>query len=504
MKISTWRILILVVVLGTVGIFAIFKFTTKDPSPLTKAGSQVDLQTYVALQSLMKQTRYFEQSEVVQDSLRFFDIDNDGDQDVVGFLKQTSNYFSDSDSSYLFSTWHRNGENYTYYSDDHDDFRTSGNELPCSIEGLAIEHVTLTCSKAGHQYPVELYYQKGGVGGYYVDFTARAAVFNESNNWTSYTSNNAGISFRHPKDIVVTEKTYQVFKEQITIVTAKRGEEILFEIHTKTPSFSSNGGGLIDNTSDVVLLRLKDGTYLGRMFSPDVSDRMQKVVSYFRADLYSVNNVGAVFASYDSANVAFGREYDLFSFVYTERELKEIDNIFASIGYLKGIPIPKAEIVPLATSTITFAETISLNVPGRVSDITATVPADNDSKALDRKVYDIHLIDSSLYQPFSLTLELLPFKSIGTLDAIIGGGYDAKTNMCAYSEVNPTPLLTIGEYKGCQFGGGDGGIAVRGYYLLDPYHQYIVKIENFLQVDGIKYLDIDLETIAETARFLKD
>src|SRR3989338_6105892 len=210
-----------------------------QPQFTNQPGSPVDHATYRALQDLMLKTP-LAKPEVIEGSLRFYDIDGDGDEDVLGLLKLT---FSADDSVYLFTTWHRSGESYDYYEDVYDDFRFGGG-TSCSISNLALKSVTLTCTESGQEYSTTLHYQETGVG-YYRDVDAHVITFNSATGWREYVSKKGGIQFSYPSDVSVTEKTYDIYGDLITAVIATRGDKTLFEVHS-VPFQGEGGAGTID------------------------------------------------------------------------------------------------------------------------------------------------------------------------------------------------------------------------------------------------------------------
>src|SRR3989338_4060652 len=264
----------------------------QKPAAQTNIGSQVDHATYLQIQGLMQKTQ-FSKPEVIESSLRFFDIDGDGDGDldVLGFLKLAFSY----DSNYLFTTWHRNGTEFVYYPDSYDDFRLSEKYvggLPCSIYDLANGRVTLTCSKSGQEYLMTLRYQKNGVG-YYRDVNAHIVLFSDNANWPEYNSKKGGINFNYPSDVQISEKTYEIYNDLITIITAKRNNQTLFEIKT-VPEQPNQSGDTITLAQRTVFLKLSDGTYLSRNWMGGGSNSQESNVFYDRANAYKENNAGSI------------------------------------------------------------------------------------------------------------------------------------------------------------------------------------------------------------------
>jgi hypothetical protein len=444
-------------------------------------GSLVDHATYLQIQGLMQQTP-FSKPEVIESSLRSFDIDRDGDQDVLGFLKLTFSY----DSDYVFSTWYNNGTYFDYYEDGYDYFRLSEKYeggLSCSIYDLAVAQITLSCDKSGQKYLTTLRYQKNGTG-YYRDVDAHVVTSNDNANWLEYISKKGGINFDYPPDVQISEKTYEIYSDLITIITAKHNGQILFEIKT-VPEEPNQGGSTIMLAQKIVFLKLSDGTYLSRNWM-EGSDL--KSVFYNKANAYRENNVGSVGASNDQTNINKNRSYVLFTPITSENDLKEIDNIFASIKYIE-IPATKdAETIVPKNNSVLLSNLVMLQVSGNITEQQTT---EKNPLAVGEKDIKITFIDSLIYQPALLNIELLPFGSVGGRNVIGGGGYDISKNGCyGYEKDVFTALEKVGANQVCRFGYGDAGISVQGYYVLDPSRKYILVI-----TQDSSFSDFDYETI---------
>ena len=467
---------------------------TPTPTLQTNTGSSVDHATYLQIESLMKKTQ-FSKPEVIEDSLRFFDIDGDGDLDVLGFLKPY-------DSNFLFSTWHRNGAEFVYYSDIYRDFRLSGKYdggLPCSIYNLTIGSITLACTKSGQEYLTTLRYQKNGVG-YYRDVDVHVITFIGSVNWPQYISKKGGIQFNYPSDVQISEKTYQIYDDLITIISAKRNNKTLFEVKT-APDQPNQSGGIITLAETEVFLKLSDGSYLSRNWMEGF-DSQEAGVYYKRANVYKENNVRSVGESYNLMNVNKNRNYVLFTPLTSENDLKEIDNIFASIKYMEVPAIKDTETIAPQNNTVSLSNIVALQVPGRVTEYR---PIEKNLKAVIEKDLEITFINSPIYRPVTLNLEILPFGSVGGTNPIGGGGYDIDKNGC-YGHIKDTVTTPekIGTNQACRFGYGDGGFSSQGYYVLDPNRKYILVITQNSEDGGESYETIypDLKAIVESVNFL--
>lgn len=470
-----------------------------QPTPPTvqgNIGSTVDHATYLQIQGMMEKTP-FSKPQVIESSLRSFDIDNDGDMDVLGFLKLTFSY----DSNYLFSTWHRNATGFDYYEDYYDDFRLSekyDGGLQCSIQQLATGVVTLACGKTKQDYLITLRYQKNGVG-YYRDVDAHIVTFSNNTSWSEYASKKGGIQFKYPSDVQVSEKTYEIYGELITLITAKRNNQILFEIKT-IPQEDNGGGGVIPLGQRVVFLKLSDGSYLSRNWMEEQSDLQETGVFYSRANAYTENNSGSIGESVDADNISQNRSYVLFTSVIAENNLKEIDNVFASIKYVKTPAIKDNETVILQKSPVSLIDIVTLEIPGRVVE---HQPTEKSSGAVEEKDLEITFINSPIYYPSSLNLKLLPFGSVGDTNAVGGGGYNLEKNACfGFEEDDITPPQKMGANLVCRFGYGDGGFSSQGYYVLDSKKRYILAVTHDSSYsEPYETFWLDLEPIVESVRF---
>ncbi len=468
----------------------------QKPVAQTNVGSPVDHATYLQIQGLMQKTQ-FSKPEVIESSLRFFDINGDGDLDVLGFLKLTFSY----DSNYLFSTWHRNGTEFVYYPDSYYDFRLSekyDGGLSCQIYDLATGRVTLACDKSGQKYLTMLRYQKNGVG-YYRDVDAHVVIFNNNAGWSEYISKKGGIQFNYPSDVQISEKVYQIYDNLITIITAKRNSQTLFEIKT-VPEKDNGGGGTITLAQRTIFLKLSDGTYLSRNWIGGASSSQELGVFYDRANAYKENNAGSIGESNDQTNVNKNRSYVLFTPLKSENNLREIDNIFASIKYTEIPAVKDGETIVLQNTPISFANAVTLQIPGHMTERPSST---NDPKAIASKHLEITFISSQIYQPSSLDLELYPFGSMGETNAVGGGGYNFEKNGCFGFEKDViTPPEKIGVNQVCRFGYGEGGFSSQGYYILDPNRKYILVVTQDSEYSGpYKTLSPDLEAIVESVRF---
>jgi len=455
-------------------------------------GSPVDHATYLQIQDLMQKIDPSE--EVIENGLRAFDIDGDGDLDVLGFLKLTP-----PNRDYLFSTWHRNETGFDYYKNGYYSFELIEKyDGLCSIYDLAIDRVTLSCIKSGQEYLTTLRYQKKGVG-YYRDVDAHVITFNNSAGWFKYVSRKGGIEFNYPPDVQISEKTYAIYDDLITLITVQHDNRTLFEIKT-VPDEDNGGGGIIDLAQKAVFLKLSDGTYLSRNWMGGGSNSEELGVFYERASAYKENSAGDISASNDQMNINKNRSYVLFTPLTSEDNLKEIDNIFASIKYVETSATKDAEIIALKSNSISFPNIVTLQIPGYVTERPFST---SNPKIVAGKNLEIIFITSQIYQPSSLGIELYPFGSMGEINAIGGGGYNFEKNGCFSFEKDVVTLPEkIGVNQVCRFGFADTVFSSQGYYILDPNRKYILVITQSSGYSGsYETLGPNLKSIVESVRF---
>ncbi|MEX0935233.1 MAG: hypothetical protein WDZ70_02825 [Candidatus Paceibacterota bacterium] len=466
----------------------------------TEIGSPVSHATYLVLQNTMLETLP-SQPEVRKDSLRAYDIDDDGDEDILGFFTLT---FDSGVSAMIFSTWFRNGDKYEYYEDGFDTFRIYPDNLevetPCSIFDLAFERVTLKCEDSGEEYQITLKYQENEVG-YYRDVDAHALTFSDEEDWSEYTSALGGVSFKIPSNVDVAEKTYSVFGDPITVITGVQDDDTLFEIHSVL-SDGNKGGGTIDLSWKGKFLKLSDGSYLSRSLMIPGSDEIwDPGIFYRKTGAYKENNVGSIFTAHDFPNVAKGRKYKFFSPLQNEDELVVVDKIFASLEYNGTSFIRDTALIPLQQNIVTITDAITLTVPGSISEKQTSF---NPEDSIAVKDMELTFVDSPVYAPYPLTLVVYPFQSIGGTNSIGGGGYNLEEDKCFLFDKNELSApQKIGKNRVCRFGWGDGGLSTQGYYVLDPNQNFILSIRSDINPSTSYALILhpDLEAIVESVHF---
>jgi hypothetical protein len=495
---SKIKIFILVIVLFLIvvsSLFGAYLFFAKTSQPkfADSTNDNVDSAVYKEIQSLMLRTP-LAKPEVIKDSLKLYDIDGDGKKDVLGFMKLT---FGPNDSTYLFSTWYNKGQSYEYYEDGYNGFRVDP-ETSCSITGLAIEKVTLSCIESSQKYSLTLVYQKNGEG-YYRDVSEDLITFNNNQNWPVYISKNGGIQFYHPQNITIAEKTYDIYNKLITVIIGTQNNERIFEVHSQ-PAEGDMGGGVIDSAWRGVFLKLDDDTYLSRSFTPVDAYNKEKGIFYQKTHVYEKNNVGSFFNSFDSTNVEQGRGYILFTTKTSEADLKEVDSIFSSIKYMQASAISSTEIIPIQNNSFLFSNVAKITVPGVMSD--APVAQGDKSNPITSKAFNIMFIDSPVYQPPSLQMKLYSYGSIGDVNALGGGGYNIEKGCFNFEkDVFKTPQI-MGANQVCPYGWGDAGFLMQGYYIIDPNKKYILAIAEEGDYTGLyPILSPDLKSIVESVQF---
>jgi hypothetical protein len=464
----------------------------KNLSTSPDTGSPVDHATYLEIQNLMLATE-LGRPEVVEQSLRSYDIDGDGDKDVLGFVKRTYS----SNTWFFLSTWYRDEKGFSYDKDDYRQFQQFTDELECQIVNLEVKKVTLECLNSGGKDLITLRYQEKG-GGYYRDVDVHALSFNNDADWPEYSSKKGGIQFNYPSDVTISEKTYKVLDDLITVISASRGGKTLFEVHS-VPQEDGLGGGVINIAHPTVFIKLADDSYLSR--DRVIKHSLQESgVFYTRAHAYKKNSTGDIFSSYDMANVHKGRRYTLFTPIVVESELKEIDTIFSSIKYTGAPAFQDKDTIIAKNNTIIFANVVTLEVPGNVSE---EAPFANDPSVITSKGLEISFISSPVYQPAYIDLELYPFGSVGGGNSLGGGGYNLEKKACTqFDNDEVVPLQKIGPNEACSFGFGDAGYSRVGYYVLDPGQRYILSISlSSLYWDFHETLSPDFESIVESIRF---
>lgn len=472
---------------------------TNEPPEEINLGTPVDHETYLQIQDLMLKTP-LAQPEVIEGSLVFYDIDNDGDDDVLGFLKLT---FNPDDSVYIFKTWHRDGEIFYHYEAIYYDFRFGGRfdtDTSCSISNLATLRVTLTCNESGQEYSLTLLYQYNG-SGYYRDVDAHAITFDGNTDWIEYSSGKAGVQFSYPSDLEISEKTYEIYDDLITITSAKRGDDTLFEIST-VPQQGDLGWGAIDISSKTIFLKLVDENYLSRDWMSTNDYLPLTGIFYLKTEVFKENTEGSISSRYKHVNIEGGRGYTLFTPLTEESDLKEIDNIFSSLQYLET-PIAQDDgAVTPQNNLISLADLVELQIPGSISDNIPS-PIEN-SDAIEYRDLEITMVDSLIYQPSFLNMELYPFESIGKAGPRGGGGYNLEKEGCFNSdyEVVSAPEK-VGVNEVCWFGWSDHGLSSsQGYYILDPNEKYILKITQKSEYsDYYEILNVNLKEVVESVTF---
>lgn len=490
------RVILIPVIFTAVAIIATAVYFIYSNVTKVNTGSPVDHNTYIQIQSLMFKTD-FDNPEVIENSLRYFDIDKDGDKDVVGILKYSLPFLNNS--VYIFATWFRNGSEYKYYQDSYYNFRFGGKyyrDRMCSIADLAVKRVTIDCIEKGEKKSFTLRYQENGVG-YYRDIDAYAVTFKKSNNWQEYISKNGGIQFNHPSNVNISEKTYRVDNDLITVIKGERNDKTLLEISSSMLNNKNAFGNEIGNGQNVVFLKLTDGSYLLRNWMGVGPEIYESGIFYRKVNAYSKNNSGSIRSSQNPENIENNRVYTLFAPIMSENNLKEIDNIFASIKYVDVASNQDEKTVPLKSNNLSLLNIATLQLPGNISEKSTPI---NQSNIIDSKDIEVSFINSLIYRPTNLILKLYRFGLVGTINIVGGGGVYPEKNSCFDFNGNIiTSLQKIEAYQVCKFGSGGED----GYYVLDPNKKYILSIAQKYVYGGEPYImfNLDLDAIVKSVRF---
>lgn len=441
----------------------------------------------------------YTQESIVEDSLRFHDMDGDGAEDVVGFVDFASN---PKDHQYTLKTWFWNGKEYRENMNSYSNFGFSDNMYHtqwCSISNLSVGRIRLICTESDHEYPITLRYQKDG-SGHYRDVDADVVTFDEKSSWSAYTSTRSGIRFKYPPDAHITEKTYSTPDGIITLIRAEQRGSALFEIHTTPVAESANyGGGIIDITKETVYLRLSDGSYLSRDWTGTKSSHTALGVFYSKTYAYQENDAGSVFSSYNLAHVEHGRKYTLFTPLNNEQDLRVIDEVFSSIQYVDTPIVSNDDTIKPKDTEKQFGNAATVHISGNIVDSSPITT----SSTIDGTHLKISFIPSLVYKPTNLYIELSAFNSVGGVGVIGGGGYDINKGGCfEFDKDAIAPPQTIGDNKVCRFGYGDAGLVSQGYYILDPNRKYILSVAYAEEYDGPHMIMTpDLEAIVRSVRF---
>lgn len=463
----------------------------------------VDHDTYLTIQEVMN-TKY-RKPAVIEDSLRYFDIDNDGDKDIVGFLRFEESYR-------LFRTWYNTPSGFEYYENYSDGFRLTDiydKDLSCSVDDIVVKRVTLRCLRQEQEYTTTLAYQKNDIG-YYRDIEVDALVYKDKIDWGHYVSKRGGIDFKHPSDIEITEETYDEYGRLKTIIVGRRGNGVLFEIES-VPDKEDFGGGILSLSDFMIFLKLSDGSYIARgwMVKDLTNTLTMKPKGAFyhvvrsQKNMYDENMVEV----YDGANFRIGRKYTLYSPLTEEKDMKEIDAIFSSIQYRESV-VGDDVVIPFKNNQFSFANLFTLQIPGNVI---AHTPEIKHPNILNSQDFEIKRINAHMYSSTTLELSLLHFDSYDVRGHQSGGGYDAESNSCySLGVAGTTTLKTIGIYSVCEHGSGGDDVSSHGYFIIDPNHRFIIDISETLYAirtgsffDFYKTSSFNLEDIIKSIKFIQ-
>ena len=469
------------------------------------SGFPVDDTIYTQIQGVMQHRS----SEVIKESLRSFDVDGDGDQDIVGFFKTNGSSSGVGSISYILGIWYRANNWFVsseYPNSDIDHFRLDEKKdgaLPCSIHNLAIGSIVLSCGRTERRYLITIHYKTHRIT---TEYYPQAMTFHNEENWLKYTSNE-GIEFYHPPDVQISEKAYKYSKDiLVTTITAKRHGQILFVIASSLSYSSRYRISLVKHKQKSVFLRLSDGSYLVREWD---DKKKQKMGGVFFHRLFIEGDPKAVKDAEEEKKITFGNtEYTIFSPLSSESKLREIDNILASIRYRKpsNNKKPKVLIDPQnQDNLVSLADIVTLYVPGHIR---YRSPEEIPPQAIQKKTIEITLIDSPVFRSPTLDVTLFPFGSVGNILGSGGGKYYADKNTCYdyYFGTDDNAPQKIGKNQACEIFYGEGGLWLEGYYILDPRKRYILEVlmdcSEFYYWFDYEVPCVDVKTIAESVNWI--
>ncbi len=456
----------------------------------------------------------FKTWEIVQHSLREYDMNNDKQLDIVGFLRKKDKY----GTSWRFTTWFKEKEKYRFYNDGYQSlyFTTNKEEekereidTPCEIIDLAINKITLNCQKGGGSPTTILYYQPNGEG-YYTNPNDQLYNFIKKPNLKTFDSKIAGIEFQYPKNLTITENTYKLKNEKFNLIEIKNNNKIILTIYSH-PGKINESGAVIDSSGDNIFLKNLDGIFFTREKYFKDNDNFDYI--YHQAIINKRNNEGSIFNSRKENFTIFGKEY-IFYASTDKKQINEIDNIIASTKFFQSINNNNYKTVSTTPNKKFEMKNVLWKLPGIV---TTHIPENknfikNNDKAIMLKDFDVKLINSSFFYPAHIIVKLLPYKSIKFLNLYADTGFDAEKNKCyhvKYTNKNKQQKIyekpqTINGNQVCISGTGDAGFFIETYYIMDPNKKHILSISQTNSGQDtliVNTLFLDLLTLAKTVKF---
>ncbi len=450
---------------------------------------------------------------IITKSLKKYDINNDGQLDIVGLETK-----KDKNGTYWrFTTWFKNGNKYSFYNYGYNDlfFSLTQNQnenfdVPCEIIDLATKKVTLNCKKGGGSSKTILHYQPNGIG-YFIDPEDSLYKFTKKQNLKKFVSKSAGIEFGYPKNLNVEENAYNINNDNINIIKIKNNNKLVLLIYVFSTDYTDTSGGMIDASEDVIFLKNLEGRYFVRNKYFGDSENFNYV--YHQLEPKKKNKDGDIFNTYNETFTTFGKGYYFLAFADENKinQINQIDNIIASTKFFK----PLNTAIYKKTETKPNKKFQLRNVSWKLPGIITKHKSDTflKEKAIAFEDLDIKLIDSDFFRPSHITIKLLPYQSIKFYNIYNNEGFDAQKNKCYYEEYDDNKKYTIykkpetvGKNRICSSYMGDAGFFAETHYVIDPNKKYILSIS---QTNDGQWFDInnlitlDLNEIIKTVEFGK-
>lgn len=452
--------------------------------------------------------------KIIPASLRRYDMDNDGQKDVVGFIKGKDEY----GTSWRFMTWFNRQDKYYLYNDGYQDlsFSLSKNEkkrsnydVPCEIVDLAVKKITLNCQKGGGSEKLILHYQPNGVG-YFVDPEESLYKFVPQQDWKKFSSKTAGLEFQYPANFKVVENLYKIDKKKIDFIEVKDNDKLIL-VACVSPGVKNEGGGVLGMSQNNVFLQDLNGEYFVRQRY--LEDNGNSSFIYYQAEFKQKNNEDSLFNAYNQDFVMFGKKYLFRAFTDDDR-IKEVDNIISSTKFFPASEDNNYNKVKDVPNQKFQMEGVSWELPGVITNHKPEneMVVESNNKAIASKDLDVKLINSDFFYPAHIIVKLLPYQSIDFENPYGDDGFDANRNKCYHEKyvnkdktqrVYENPEL-IGDNEACLFGTGDAGWFVESYYIIDPSKKYILSISQSNDGEGVfidNILTLSLFKIAKTVKF---
>jgi len=467
------------------------------------------------INSLLQSVGYkYRTWKIIDSSLKRYDVDGDGREDVIGFIRRGNK----QGTSWRFVTWFNKQNGYYFYDDGYWDFSffvpneekdKVKYDVPCDVIVLEIGKITLDCNRGNGSKNISLHYSPKGKG-YYTDPEESIHKFTPHSDWQKFTSKTAGVEFQYPDSLTVVENFYKIRDKDVDFIEIKNGEKLALVIYAYKDE-PNDSGGILPMTSKNTFLQNLDGqNFVRQKFSTDDSSNFV----YYQAKLKEKNNKGSIFNAYNQTFGAFGINYVFYSFA-NDDEIKQVDDIMASTKFFpavrSGVDYKKVEDMPKEEFKI---KTVSWKLPGVVTKhkYKTGMGVNNGETVIGSKDLDVRLIDSAFFYPTHIIVKLLPYKDFKFQNPYGDDGFDAKKNKCYYEkyvtntkrEVVYEKPKNIDGKSVCVFGSGDAGYFIESSYVLGPDKKYILLISQTNDGEGSlidNILTLDLTKVIETVKF---